>query len=582
MASREWKPNALRWRLAPADPAAEGLGRQLGTSPLVAQVLLNRGLADPDAARAFLEPKLSQLHAPEDLPGCAAAARRLAEAVRAGQRICLYGDYDVDGITGVAILHSLLAEHGADVLFYVPHRLEEGYGLNARAVRKLAGRGAKLLVTVDCGVTAVEPVAAARAAGMDVIVTDHHALGPALPDAAAIVHPALPGSTYPNPHLAGAGVAFKLAWQLARQLGAERRVDPARRRFLLDATCLAGLGTIADVVPLLGENRALAAAGLLALPATEHPGLRALIDSAGLAGDKLDAFHVGFCLAPRLNACGRMGHAKLAVELLTAADPARCRQIADYLARQNALRQEVQRRTAAEAVALAEQRGLDRPDARAIVLAGDDWHGGVIGIVASRLVDRYARPTVLIARNGQGGAQGSCRSVPGFHMRDALAACSGRLLSFGGHAMAAGLRIDPAEIDAFAADFAAHAAATLTDEQLTPALDIDAEGSLAELDYNGVSHLARLAPFGQGNPRPVVALRGCEVAISPRRMGRGGQTVGLTLRHSGATVRAVGFGMGDLADLLADIRHIDVAAEPRLNTFRGRTNVELHLRDVKW
>ncbi|MFW6133909.1 MAG: single-stranded-DNA-specific exonuclease RecJ, partial [Planctomycetota bacterium] len=468
MARRAWRPNDTRWQIAEPHPEAEVLARRLHTDPLVGQVLLNRGLSDADAARAFLNPRYGDLHDPSQLPGAVDAAERIARAVADRRRIVVYGDYDVDGITGVAQLLTCLRMAGAEPQYYVPHRLEEGYGVNSEAVARLASEGAEMLVTVDCGVAASGPLAEARAAGMEVIVTDHHVPPEQLPPADVIVHPALPGGSYANPHLAGSGVALKLVWQLARELCGSRRVDDEWRRFLMDATGLAALGTIADVVPLIGENRALATFGLRGLPRTEHPGLRALLHAGKLDGAKLDAYHVGFVLAPRLNACGRMGHARLAVELLTDVAPTRARKIADYLTQQNAERQRVERAIASEAVERVTSGGLDDDEHRAIVLASENWHSGVIGIVASRLVDRFARPAVLIALDDDGG-HGSARSIAGYHMRDALAACAEHLVSFGGHAMAGGLRIEPGAVDAFADAFGAHARRHIDADQLTPA-----------------------------------------------------------------------------------------------------------------
>ncbi|MBS3734080.1 MAG: single-stranded-DNA-specific exonuclease RecJ [Phycisphaerae bacterium] len=581
MARRAWRPNSTRWQIADPHPDAEALARQLHTDPLVAQVLANRGLHDANAARAFLTPRYADLHDPTMLPGAVEAAGRIARAVADGRRIVIYGDYDVDGITGVAQLLTCLRMAGAEPGYYVPHRLEEGYGLNSAAVAKLAADGATMLVTVDCGIAGAEPVAEARAAGLEVIVTDHHAPPDQLPPADVIVHPAMNDRTYPNPHLAGSGVAFKLVWQIAREICGRQRVDEAWRTFLMDATGLAALGTIADVVPLVDENRTLATFGLRSVPATQHPGLRALLRAGKLDGENLDAYHVGFVLGPRLNACGRMGHARLAVELLTDVAPARAAKIAAYLTEQNTARRRAERNIADEAVALVESQNLADDEHRAIVLASENWHSGVIGIVASRLVQRFARPAVLIALGDDGG-QGSARSIPGYPMRDALAACSEHLVSFGGHAMAAGLRIAPDKVDAFGEALRAHAREHIAVEQLTPAVRIDVETQLAHLTFPVARRLADLAPFGQGNPRPIVALRDCEVIRPPRRMGRGGGTAGLTLGQNGTAVRAVGFGMGDLADLLEGVTRVDVAAEVTLNTFNGRTNVELKLRDVRW
>ena len=581
MAVHAWRYGAARWEVAPPYAAAEDLARQIGTAPLVAQVLANRGITDPAAGKAFLNPKLSDLHNPELLGGCVEAAKRLAAAVARKARIVLYGDYDVDGMAGVAILHSILRLVGDDVHTYVPHRLEEGYGVNAEAVAKLIGEGMNVLVTVDCGISAHGPLAAARAAGVEIIITDHHSPDAQLPPADVIVHPAIPPGRYPNADLAGAGVAFKLAWQTAVEICGSSRVDEAIRNFLLEATCLAALGTVADVVPLVGENRSLVVYGLKGLPQTQHAGLRALLKSTRLDGEKLDAYHVGFLLAPRLNACGRMGHARLALELLTDAPGPHAARIAEYLEQQNAERQRVERAITAEASEQVEAGGLDGPEHRAIVLASDSWHGGVIGIVASRLVERFGRPAVLIALNGDGG-QGSARSIPGFHMRDALAACAASLRSFGGHAMAGGLRIDRGKVAEFTAAFMDYANRHVAAAQLTPALRLDAEATLAGLSYPVVEHIARLAPFGQGNPPPLVALRGCKILSAPRRMGRNGGVLSLMLAQNGNSMRAVGFSMGELAERLVGVTAVDVAAQPIISTFNGQSTAELQLKDVSW
>lgn len=573
-----WKPDLHRWEVAPADPRADELARGLSTSPLLGQVLINRGLADLDAARAFLRPKFTDLHDPTELAGCEAAACRIARAVAEGESIVLYGDYDVDGMTGSAILHRILRHAGASPRLYVPHRIEEGYGVNAEALATLLDDGAELIVTVDCGIGAREVLSAA-AGRAEVIVTDHHALPETLPDVAAVVHPALGDS--PNRDLCGAGVAMKLAWQIARELAGTRRVGEDLKQVLLEATSLAALGTIADVVPLLGENRILATYGLRGLPATRHVGLRALLAASGLDGEALDAYHVGFVLAPRLNAAGRMGHAQDALELLTTEDPARAGAIAEDLAKKNTQRQAVQRDITAEATALAVEAGCDAPDRRAIVLASENWHGGVIGIVASKLVEIYHRPTVLIAINGDGTGQGSGRSIPGYDLAEALNACSEHLLGCGGHAMAGGLSIRQENVADFAAALDAHAREHLAAADLQPVLRLDAETTLPALGFNVVDQLDRMGPFGQANPRPALAVRNCTLANPPKRMGRNGQALSLMLAQDGVTLRAVGFSMGDLADRLAGGESLDLAVRPQINTFRGRSSVELQLLDVR-
>lgn len=580
MPPRARTPNTRRWQVAPPFAGAQDLARQIGTSPLVAGILHNRGIDDPSAAKAFLSPKLTDLHDPSLLCGADEAARRIASAIAAKKKIVIYGDYDVDGITAVAIMDACLKMLGATADFYVPHRLDEGYGVNEQALSKIIADGADMIITVDCGISDRRAIAKATAAGVEVIVTDHHSLPAELPENCPIVHPAVGG--YPNADLSGSGVAFKLAWQIARAVCGNSRVDQPMKDFLLDATSLAALGTIADVVPLVGENRVLATFGLKGLPQSRLPGIAALLESAGLAESRLDAYDVGFRLAPRLNAAGRMGHAMQAIELLTNASAERARQIAVELDAQNSQRQKVERAIAQQAIQMVENAEPEIRDAAAIVLACDQWHGGVIGIVASRLVDRFNRPAIMIALNGDGCGQGSGRSVSGFNLAEALVACSEHLLSHGGHAMAGGLRVQAGQIEPFARAFRKYAEKNISSDRPAEPLAIDAEITAGELSYNVVEHITRLAPFGQGNPPPLVALRCCRLVSAPRRMGRSGQTVSLLLASGDSTIRAVGFGMGDLADDLAGVNRVDVAARPVLNSFNGATNVELQLEDVIW
>lgn len=573
-------PTTRRWLIAEPDSRAETLARQLRTGRLVAQLLINRGLAEPAAARAFLQPKLSDMHDPAELPGCEAAAERVIAAVRAGQKITLYGDYDVDGMTGLAILYRLLRLLEADVEFYIPHRIDEGYGLNLEAIEAIAAAGTKLVVTVDCGISAVACAARAAELGLTLIVTDHHAPGPDLPPAAEIVHPTVrPG--YGNEHLCGAGVALKLAWQIARSDGGAKRVSDALRDFLLDATCLAALGTIADVVPLVGENRAIAAFGLRGLATSSHPGIAALIDAAGVDRRKVGEYDVGFQLGPRLNAAGRMGHAAEAAELLIRPEANDCGAIAASLTQVNNQRRTVEKAIAEQAAERVVSQGLDGPGNRVIVLADESWHAGVIGIVASRLVERFCRPVVLISlANGRGA--GSCRSVEGYHIAEGLRACEQHLLGCGGHAMAAGLKIAPEDVPAFSAALTAHAAENVSDEMMTPTLRIDAETTLGELSTPVAKQIQSMAPFGAGNPAPMLAVRGAQLLMAPRRIGSTGRTLSMLLGQGDRRIRCVGFGMGDLADRLVGVRTVAVAGQPQINAFRGRESVELMLRDVRW
>jgi single-stranded-DNA-specific exonuclease len=571
---------ARQWTIRPPSPGAERLAQALGVPRVVAQVLAGRDLADPEAARAFLAPDLSQLHEPAALPAFLEAADRLVAAARAGEPIVVYGDYDADGITAAAILWHALRLADANVRVYVPHRIEEGYGLNLEAVERLAAEGTRVLVTVDCGITSAAEVARARALGLDVIVTDHHEPDPGrVPDANVLIDPKLPDSPYPFRDLAGAGIALKLAWAIGQRLSARERVSEPFREFLVAATGLAALGTIADVVPLVGENHALARFGLTALAASRLPGIRAMLEVAGLDDKKrLDAEHVGFMIAPRLNAAGRLGQARDAVELLTSAEPEAALAIARELDRQNRRRQEIEKEILQQAEALLAEQADAARDA-AIVLAAEGWHAGVIGIVASRLTEKYWRPTVLISI-ADGKAQGSGRSIAGFHLFQALAACQAHLATFGGHQMAAGLRLLPAQVPAFREAFLAHAASVLGPEDLAPRLAVDAEVGLAEVSLEAARFLKQMGPFGAGNPQPVFAARCLRVVAPPRRIGRRGDHLAMHLSEGGRAARAVGWRMGDLADAVGRAGSCGAAFTCQISDFHGPPEVELHLKDL--
>ena len=611
-----------RWNLAQGDPAAAAdLASRLRTSPLIAQILLNRGLREPEECHTFLRPTLKCLHDPSLIPGLNKAAERVARAIRDREKIVVYGDYDVDGITATAILWHAMRVLGGQVEFYIPHRIDEGYGLNAEAIAQLCDDGAKLIITVDCGVTATEQVKVACERGVDLIVTDHHewreergveggnagdaSSGPPpstpapstlhpprilLPECYAVVHPRLPqadgSAAYPNPLLCGAGVAFKLAWGVGKVMTGGQKVGEDFRAFLLNAMALAALGTIADVVPLVGENRILAHQGLVGLRESQLVGLRALIDSAGLAGQALDSFDVGFKLAPRLNACGRMGHARLAVEMLTKADEAKAAEIATYLEQQNRARQAIERKILAQAVEQVEELKLDGDGSCAIVLGKEDWHAGVIGIVASRLVDKYNRPAVVVSlTNGHG--QGSGRSIAGFHLSRALEACAEHLETYGGHEMAAGLKLQTSKFEDFRQGFCHHAGRCLKPEDLVPELRLDCVADLAQVTEALVGELKRLGPFGHGNRRPVLCCRGMEVAAPPRRVGNGGEHLQLVVRAGGQgpgtrTIKCIGFGYGPLFDRLTPGTRLDVAVEPTVNEYNGYRSVELEVKDLQF
>ena len=572
-----------QWVIQQPDDRRTQLAKSLKVSPLLAQVLINRGITESEEASVFLRPKLTELIDPAQMPGIEPAVQRIKQAVTNNEKITVYGDYDVDGITGVAILWQVLTMLGADVDYYIPHRIDEGYGLNTEAIENLIKSGTKLMVTVDCGVTAFKSAELAAQLGLDLVITDHHQRDLKLPQATAIVHPALEES-YPNQDSAGAMVAFKLAWAIANEFNPGRKLEPKLRDFMLSATSLAAMGTVADIVDLRGENRVLTSYGLKALPGCKLSGIEALIETAGLTGHSLDSFHIGFRLAPMLNAAGRMGHARLAVELLTSESSIRSMQIAEYLKEQNSQRQQCERKIFKQACEMIVERDLNHPDRKSIVISSENWHTGVIGIVASRIVDKFYRPTIMInAADAENGiAQGSGRSIPGFCLLSAIRACSQHLSSFGGHKMAAGIRIETEKIDQFATELEDYAKQNLNENDVEAKLQIDAEVPLETFRIETVNELQMLGPFGQGNPEPTFATKGVRLASPPRRVGAGREHLQLAITDNTAAIRCIGFRFGKLEKKLLETEFFNVAYQPKINNYNGNSNVQFVLTDIQF
>lgn len=552
---------------------------------LVERVLRARGLADGTAREAFLNPTLGQLHDPSLIPHLDTTAQRLLDAARAGEPVVVYGDYDADGVTAAAVLVRALRmlAPGAPIEAYIPHRIEEGYGLNRGALEELAAGGARVVVSVDCGVTAVEEARVAKELGLELFITDHHnppaSLGD-LPDA-VVVHPRHPESAYPFGELCGAGVAFKVAWRCATLAAGGERVSPAVREALLDLLGLAALGTVADVVPLVDENRAITAFGLRRLAAARVTGVRALMRASEVERAGMDAEAAGFRIAPRLNAAGRLGHAREALELLLTEDEDRADELAGRLDALNTQRREIERTIADEAAARAEAGGMTGEDgARAIVLADPGWHAGVIGIACSRLVERFGRPVVLMQER-DGVCYGSCRSIDGYDICAALGACGAHLTTFGGHAMAAGLSLPAGSVEAFTAVLWAHAAGAIGTDDLAPAARYDTEATADEVTVEQARALGALAPFGRSNPAPVLLVRGLELAEDARVMGAGGRHAQLRLGASGRAVRGVAWGWGERAPGLRRGTTLDVLGKLKVNEWRGRRTAELEIVDVR-
>jgi single-stranded-DNA-specific exonuclease len=575
-----------RWVLPPAPRAeAEALARALDLHPLAALLLARRGLLDTDAARRFLRPDVTHLHEPDLLPGVEAGAERLARAVRDREPVAVYGDYDVDGICGTALLVGLLGAAGGVVRPYLPDRRTEGYGFHEDAIRRLAADGVKVICTVDHGSRAFEEIALARSLGVDVVVTDHHLPGDGpIPDAVAIVNPrsASAGAPYPFPWLCGTGVAFKLGWAVARRLSGGPRVSEPLRRRLTESLALVALATVADVVPLVDENRVAVVYGLALLRRSPSPGIAALLETARLGDRDPTVEDVAFRLAPRINAAGRLGDAGRALELLTTADPERARALARELEAENRARKTIEKGVLAEARTRV-RLGPDGAAPPAVVVAGDDWHPGVVGIVAARLAEEFHRPAVVVALEGESG-RGSARTVNGFHLERALAACSEHLDAHGGHAAAAGLEVRRDRFEAFAAAFEAHAEAHLPAADRRERVLLDAVVPLAHLDGGLLRTLARLGPHGQGNPAPLLASGDLRVAGAPRAMGKDGDHVAFHAKDaSGGVHRAVWFGgAARLAEVLAaDGGRFSLAYAPEPDLWRGGDAVQLVVRDAR-
>jgi single-stranded-DNA-specific exonuclease len=574
---------AKRWRLQPHDEQRIALlERAAGVPAVVAQLLVARGIYDRETAISFLDAKLTGLREPELLPGVSDVADRLHAALQAKRRIDIYGDYDCDGMTAAAILYRCLKLLGANVGYYVPNRLEEGYGLNDDALKLLASRGSEVVITVDCGIASVSQAQTARELGLELLITDHHEFAETLPQAAAIAHPRLPGTTYPFGELCGAGVALKVAWALCQRACQAKKVTEALREFLLTAVGLAAIGTVADVVPLVDENRVLVRHGLSSLRDRPPLGLAALMKVTGIdQKPSLGSEDIAFTLGPRLNAAGRLGQAQLGIELLVTESPDRAEALAQYIHQLNSSRDSLERSIYLAALKQAQDE-FDPEHDSALVLAGRDWHPGVIGIVAGRLAEKFHRPVVIIsldALSGKPGA-GSARSPNGLPLHEALKSCAAHLTSHGGHAAAAGLKIEEDRIDAFREEFREYAESHTSPGARTAELVIDAEAAFSQLTPQVVKQIDRLAPFGAGNPRPVLCATGVTLAEAPRRIGGGERHLAVKLAQHQAKLRGVAFGQGDWADELAQVEGpLDIAYRPVINDYRGRQSVEVHLVD---
>lgn len=573
--------SSSRWRLRPHDTVrVRALSHEAGVSTVLAQLLINRGIDEPGRARRFLDARMNTLHDPAELPGAQEAAERIVSAVRQGKKIVIYGDYDVDGVCGTSVLWACLKLAGAkDVGYYIPHRVEEGYGVNAEALRHLAAeQNAELIITVDCGISAVEEARLARELGVELIITDHHTIGPDLPSADVLVHPRLPGSEYPFGGLCGAAVAFKLAWQVCKSFGDGKKASPHLRDFLVRSMGLVALATVADLVPLDDENRVLVRHGLAGIQAAPSVGLHALLNVSGCLGQKrLNSGTAGFKLGPRINAAGRLERAMRAVELFTTDDAELAGVIAAELDACNTNRQQIEQGIVAEARGMVEEQG-GSTDLGAIVLGRKGWHPGVIGIVASRLVDTYHRPSIVVSLNGE-VCQGSARSVPGFDLYEAIRACSDGLIAFGGHSAAAGLKLTEAQFPIFAARFNQHCKDALSPALKQKVLWIDDEVSLASLSPSVVDEIEKLEPFGIGNPRPLLLASNVRILGEPRVVGLRQNHLQLKVLQDSVVVKGIGWGLAERGKTLKANTVCSVVFYPSINEWNGRREVQLEIKD---
>ncbi len=543
---------------------------EAGISRLLAAILVGRGMSDPERIKEFIDPRMDGLNDPFLFNDMDRAAERIIKAVKAHERIVIYGDYDVDGITSTALLYSFLSELGSNVEYYIPDRIEDGYGLSINSLHRIRLVGSCLIITVDCGITAVNEVKYINENGMEIIITDHHECKEILPEAFAIISSGIPGSRYPFKELAGVGVAYKLACAIAAKMG-------------LDTDCsnfldLAALGTVADVVSLTGENRIIVKNGIDVIQSTSRTGLKALLDNCGLQGRPVTSWVISFVLAPRINAAGRVGKACRAVRLFTTACEKEALSIVLQLNEENRLRQETETGILQQAIDIIE-REINLKTEKVIVICGKGWHHGVIGIVASRITDRYYRPCILISCDEDGAAKGSGRSIQGFDLFRALGCCEHLLEKYGGHEMAAGLSLRAENIPALRREINIYADEAMEERDLIPKITIDAVIKRDDLSLAHVRELEVLAPFGAGNPGPVFEYDGLGIAEA-RAVGEN-RHLKLKLEDGGGFIDAIGFNMGDLLEKVNNTSKIDVACSLDVNSWNSVERVQMNIKGIK-
>jgi single-stranded-DNA-specific exonuclease len=569
------------WKEIPRKEAEEKLlVSQLGIHLLTARLLTNRGITTPELADKFLNPSLSYLHDPFALPDMDRAARRIADAVTQGEQIFVHGDYDVDGVTSTAIYVRCLTKLGANVIYRVPHRHNDGYDLKPESIKRANELGAKLVITTDCGIQASEAVDLANNLGMTVIVTDHHEQGLSLPNAYAVVNPQRHDSSYPFAGLAGVGVAFKTMQAVTRLLKPEWE-----QAFIKNFIDLVACGTVADVMPLVDENRVFASFGLEALRNTKKVGLRALLKGAGIdVSQRLSAEAVGFGIGPRINAVGRIDDASIALDLMLTTDESEAELLVSRLNECNIERQQAQKRVTAEAVLKVVTDGLATHPV--LVVSGQNWNAGVVGIVAGKLVEQFHRPTIVISVSDDGTwGKGSARSIHALDIFEAISSCSKHLLSCGGHAFAAGLSLSMAEYEPFCQELCSYAGARLKPEDFLPVISVDAFVDPEQLDIDLLDQWACLEPFGAANPSPILAARSVNV-LGQRKIGRDFSHLKLIVEHKNEAMQSwqadcVAWGKAnEWSDQLSETGPVDIVFSPSINSYQGRRSLQLVLKDL--
>jgi len=548
----------------PSQDKIEEISKELGISNIVSELLISRGYTTPESAYKFLNPKIDALHDPFLIPNMGLAVNRIERAIKSQEKILIYGDYDVDGTTSVSLLYNIFKKFNLTPEVYIPNRLKEGYGLTKKGVEYCLKSYVNLIITVDCGVTNVEEIGLLESKGIDVIITDHHEPEDKLPGAFAILNPKI--GEYPFSELCGCGIAFKLGQAIYKKLGQEVE----ELFWYLD---LVALATVCDVTPLVEENRIIVKYGMKTLTHTKNIGLEALLKSTGLKNRFLDTYHLGFILGPRINAQGRLGEAGKIVNLFTTSDREEADKIANELKQENTERQSIQKQILKDALQEIEKMNLC--EKRAIILAKEGWHPGVIGIVASKLVDEFYRPTVLIDENT---GRGSARSISSFHLYNALSQCKEYLINFGGHRLAAGFTIEPKNIPLFEEKFETLAFSQLTSEELTPKFFIDKEISSQEINENLVDEICKFAPFGLGNPMHTFLTQGLQVVGYPEIVGK--NHLKFKVRGDGnMSIKAIGFGFGKIP--LATGQYINLIYSLDRERWSGESNILLKVKDIE-